>query len=79
MSMFLSVSEMNATFAKHPGKLLSDGRVIVYNLEFRDARHACTFLEPYPVGPKYSVVFTPSTNEIKLEAEEVFEFGPPKD
>ena len=79
MVMFLSVPSMKATFGKHPGTLLPDGRAIVYTLEFQSALHAVQFLEPYPAGPEYMVVYTPSTGEVRLEVEHeaTFEFGPP--
>ncbi len=81
MSMFLSVPSMNARFGKHTGILLPDGRAILYGLEFQNASHALRFLEPYPAGPEYKAVYTPSIDEVILEVEHeaTFEFGPPMD
>jgi len=71
---------MNATFGKHKGTWDSKtGEVIVYTLHFSSVYHALRFLEPYPAGPEYVVIYNPDTGEVRLETETNFVFGPPTD
>jgi len=72
---------MNAKFGKHWGKWYpKDGSCVVYGLQFQSVYQALKFLDPYPPGVDYVVVYNPSTEEVRLEAaESTFEFGPPSD
>jgi len=70
MRIIFPIKEMNATFAKHPGVLLPDGRVIAYTLEFKSPMHAVNFLSSYPVGPSYLAVYDAVHDIVTLVPDE---------
>jgi len=70
-----------ARFGHHWGHWDSvTGKCYAYTLEFVSVYQALNFLQKYPAGPDYCVIYDGNTGQVRLEdPATTFQFGPPLD